>query len=158
MQESTAALTFGLGLPAWFAREAVAAADEKESGKKNGAPIVMGAIGTGSRGLGVMEEAARRGAKFVAVCDVDARHRKEAVERIHCPVYGFYGGNDARINATIPRTTELMKKAAKTYEPVIYEGAGHGFLRAGEAPDAGAANQKARDQAWERWKELLKKI
>jgi carboxymethylenebutenolidase len=51
-----------------------------------------------------------------------------------------------------------MKKAGKTYEPVIYEGAGHGFLRAGEAPDAGAANKKARDEAWQRLKELLKKI
>ena len=84
---------------------------------------------------------------------------KEAdIARIACPVYGFYGGNDNRINATIPMSTELMKKAGKTYEPVIYEGAGHGFMRAGEAPDANEANKKARDEAWQRWKELLKKI
>ena len=51
-----------------------------------------------------------------------------------------------------------MKKAGKKYEPVTYEGAGHGFMRAGEAPDANEANAKARKQAWERWKELLKKI
>jgi carboxymethylenebutenolidase len=76
--------------------------------------------------------------------------------RIVCPVYGFYGGNDARVNATIPRSAELMKKAGKTYEPVTYEGAGHGFMRAGEAPDANAANKKARDAAWLRWKDLLK--
>jgi len=81
-----------------------------------------------------------------------------AVQRIHCPVYGFYGGNDARINATIPRTKELMKKAGKTYEPVIYEGAGHGFMRAGEAPGASKANKEARDQAWKRWKALLAKV
>jgi carboxymethylenebutenolidase len=80
------------------------------------------------------------------------------VARIHCPVYGFYGGNDARVNATIPQSTQLMKKASKAYEPVIYEGAGHGFMRAGEAPDAKAADKKARDEAWNRWKELLKKI
>lgn len=78
--------------------------------------------------------------------------------RIACPVYGFYGGNDNRVNATIPKSTELMQKAGKTYEPVIYEGAGHGFMRAGEAPDANAANKKAREEAWTRWKELLKKI
>ncbi|HLJ91642.1 MAG TPA: dienelactone hydrolase family protein [Gemmataceae bacterium] len=78
--------------------------------------------------------------------------------RIQCPVYGFYGGNDARINATIPNTITLMKKAGKTYEPVTYEGAGHGFMRAGEAPDASAANKKARDEAWVRWKGLLKKV
>ena len=84
---------------------------------------------------------------------------KEAdVARIACPVYGFYGGNDARVNATIPKSEELMKKAGKTYEPVTYEGAGHGFMRAGEAPDASPANKKARDEAWKRWTELLKKV
>jgi carboxymethylenebutenolidase len=75
--------------------------------------------------------------------------------RIQCPVYGFYGGNDARVTATVPRATEAMKSAGKTYEPVTYDGAGHGFMRAGEAPDANAANKKAHDDAWERWKKLL---
>jgi carboxymethylenebutenolidase len=84
---------------------------------------------------------------------------KEAdVARVTCPVYGFYGGNDARINATIPATESLMKEAGKTYEPVTYEGAGHGFMRAGEAPDANEANKKGRDEAWKRWKEQLKKL
>ena len=40
---------------------------------------------------------------------------------------------------------------------VIYEGAGHGFMRAGEAPDASEANRKARDEAWTRLKTLLKR-
>ena len=91
------------------------------------------------------------------------------IARINAPVYGFYGGNDARINATIPKTEELMKKAGKTYEPVIYDGAGHGFMRAGEAPppaanadqkakDAYAANQKARAEAWQRLKGILAKL
>lgn len=78
--------------------------------------------------------------------------------RIQCPVYGFYGGNDARVSATVPGTADLMKKAGKTYVPVIYEGAGHGFMRAGEAPDASTGNRKARDEAWRRWKGLLKKL
>jgi carboxymethylenebutenolidase len=80
---------------------------------------------------------------------------KDAMSRIKAPVYGFYGGNDARIDATIPATTEAMKELGKKYDPVIYEGAGHGFMRAGEAPDATEANKKARAQAWERWKGLL---
>ncbi len=80
------------------------------------------------------------------------------IARIKVPVYGFYGGNDARVNATIPKSTELMKKAGKTYEPVIYDGAGHGFMRAGEDPAGSEANKKARDEAWKRWKDLLKKI
>jgi carboxymethylenebutenolidase len=84
--------------------------------------------------------------------------KPDDVARIECPVYGFYGGNDARVNATIPTSTELMKKAKKTYEPVTYDGAGHGFMRAGEAPDANDANKKARNDAWARWKELLKKL
>jgi carboxymethylenebutenolidase len=40
---------------------------------------------------------------------------------------------------------------------VTYDGAGHGFMRAGEAPDAGDANRKARTDAWARWKTLLEK-
>ena len=83
----------------------------------------------------------------------------EAIAKIKCPVYGFYAGNDARIGATVPKTIELMKAAGKTYEPVTYEGAGHGFMRAGEDPaNTVEANKKARDEAWVRWKGLLKKL
>lgn len=81
---------------------------------------------------------------------------KDALARIKAPVYGFYAGNDARIDATIPATVEAMKAAGKTYDPVTYEGAGHGFMRAGEQPAATDANKKARDESWERWKKLLK--
>jgi carboxymethylenebutenolidase len=82
----------------------------------------------------------------------------EDIARIQCPVYGFYGGNDARVNATIPKSEALMKEAGKRYEPVTYEGAGHGFMRAGEAPDASDANRTAREAAWKRWKEILAKL
>jgi carboxymethylenebutenolidase len=81
-----------------------------------------------------------------------------AVARINCPVYGFYAGNDNRIDSMIPAITDLMKQAGKTYDPVTYEGAGHGFMRAGEQPNPQEANKKARDEAWQRWKELLKGI
>ncbi len=79
----------------------------------------------------------------------------DAMARIKAPVYGFYAGNDARIGATIPDTVAQMKAAGKAYDPVTYEGAGHGFMRAGEAPDASEANKKARADAWARWKALL---
>jgi carboxymethylenebutenolidase len=79
----------------------------------------------------------------------------EAMLRIKAPIYGFYAGNDARIDATIPSTIAAMKAAGKTYDPVTYEGAGHGFMRAGEAPDASEANKKAREDSWKRWKTLL---
>ena len=87
-----------------------------------------------------------------------------------------------RIDATVPPTTDAMKEVKKTYEPVTYAGAGHGFMRAGEpnAPEPKApvakgddaadkkaaddyqkalagykANRKARDEAWARCKTLL---
>jgi carboxymethylenebutenolidase len=99
------------------------------------------------------------------------------VASITAPVYGFYAGNDGRVDATIPDTTEAMKSSGKKYDPVTYDGAGHGFMRAGEDPAADAAisnpgddpdtrkrhdmalaNKKAHDQGWERWLQLLKTI
>ncbi len=62
-----------------------------------------------------------------------------------------------RITATVPETEKLMKQAAKQYDVVIYPGAGHGFMRAGEDPNAKPDNRKARDEAWKRWKEILAK-
>ena len=82
----------------------------------------------------------------------------EKFDAITAPVYGFYAGNDERIGATIPATVEGMKKAAKTFEPVTYEGAGHGFMRAGEDPAGTEANKKARADAWKRWLALLKSM
>jgi carboxymethylenebutenolidase len=82
---------------------------------------------------------------------------KDAMARIKAPVYGFYAGNDARIGATVPDAIQQMKAAGKNFQPVTYDGAGHGFMRAGEAPDANDANRKARTDAWARWKALLEK-
>lgn len=80
--------------------------------------------------------------------------------KIVCPIYGFYGGNDSRVDATIPKAEELMKAAGKKYEPVIYDGAGHGFMRSGEPanPNMREGDRKARDEAWARWKTLLKQL
>jgi carboxymethylenebutenolidase len=82
------------------------------------------------------------------------------IAKIPCPIYGFYGENDARVNATIPKAEELMKAAGKKYEPVIYQGAGHGFMRSGEKnnPNFREGDGKARDEAWARWKTLLKQL
>jgi carboxymethylenebutenolidase len=81
-----------------------------------------------------------------------------AIAGIQAPVYGFYAGNDARINAGIPQTQEQMKAAGKLYETVIYDGSAHGFMRAGAQPDATEANQKARAAAWVKLKELRAKF
>ena len=79
----------------------------------------------------------------------------DAMKNITAPVYGFYAGNDARISATVPQTTIDMKAAGKKYDPVIFDGAGHGFMRAGEAPDATAANAAARSAGFRRLIDLL---
>jgi carboxymethylenebutenolidase len=79
----------------------------------------------------------------------------DAMQQITAPVYGFYAGNDARISSTVPQTTLDMKADGKLYEPVLYDGAGHGFMRAGEAPDASPANAAARSQAFKRLLLLL---
>jgi carboxymethylenebutenolidase len=83
--------------------------------------------------------------------------KPEDLACIQCPVYGFYAGNDARVSATVPKTTELMNAAGKIYEPVTYDGAGHGFMRAGEDDQPTPDNQRAMTAAWQRWLELLAK-
>jgi carboxymethylenebutenolidase len=65
---------------------------------------------------------------------------------IQAPVQGHYGGDDARVNATIAPAEAEMKKLGKKFEPHVYEGAGHGFLRDQEGRDG--ANMKATREAW----------
>lgn len=79
----------------------------------------------------------------------------DQMKNITAPVYGFYAANDARITATVDQTKIDMKAAGKTYEPVVYDGAGHGFMRAGEAPDASAENSAARQAGFRRLVQLL---
>jgi carboxymethylenebutenolidase len=64
---------------------------------------------------------------------------------IKAPVLGLYGGNDARINATIPATDSAMKSLGKSYEWHLFDGAGHGFLR---GQDGNAPNSAAAAAAW----------
>jgi carboxymethylenebutenolidase len=77
------------------------------------------------------------------------------VAGIIAPIHGFYGGADARVNATIPTTEQLMRDAGKKFDPVIYEGAGHAFMRSGMAADASPENKRAHDESWARWLKLL---
>ncbi len=81
-----------------------------------------------------------------------------AIAKITAPVFGYYGGNDARINATIPGSIKLMEDAKKTYITKTYAEAGHGFSRAGEAPDANEANKRAFNNGWRDWLADLAKV
>lgn len=71
----------------------------------------------------------------------------EDLRRINnAPVLGLYGGDDQRVNATIPRADSVMKAMRRTYQVNVYEGAGHGFLR--QQDGANGANLEATRQAW----------
>lgn len=79
----------------------------------------------------------------------------EDIPKISVPVYGFYGENDNRINATIERTKAAADAAEVKFEPVIYEDVGHGFLRRGMMEDANDSQKAAVKSAWERWVKIL---
>lgn len=66
--------------------------------------------------------------------------------KIKAPVLGLYGGDDARVNATIPTAEAEMKKLGKRFTANVYEGAGHGFLR--QQTGREGANLKASEKAW----------
>ena len=68
---------------------------------------------------------------------------EEGLARVRVPVMGHYGGDDERVNATIPRAEEVLGAG---YFPNIYDGAGHGFLRQQSGQDG--ANHRASVQAW----------
>jgi carboxymethylenebutenolidase len=144
----------------------------------NGKIVVTGYCWGGSQSFRYATNNPNIKAAFVfygsAPASADGTPDKAALAKITAPVYGFYAGNDARINATLPKTTEAMTELKKTFEPVTYEGSGHGFMRAGDAPEpvandkaaedyqkaltAWKGNKKARDEAWVRWKKLLAAI
>ncbi len=81
-----------------------------------------------------------------------------AYSAISAPVMGFYGGADQRINAGIPDAEAKMKAAGKTYDYVIYDGAGHAFMRLGEDPSGDPANVQARNEAWARMTDALSRL
>jgi len=71
---------------------------------------------------------------------------RQAMANIQAPVMGFYGGNDARVTSTVTPTESNMKALSKSYVAHVYDGAGHGFLRAQEGQSS--ANLTAAQQAW----------
>ena len=66
--------------------------------------------------------------------------------QVKAPVLGLYGGDDARVNATIEPAAKILKARGKSYESAIYPGAGHGFLRQQSGREG--ANLRATQKAW----------
>ena len=77
-----------------------------------------------------------------------------ALGGVQAPVLGFYGGDDARVTSTVAPTDTAMKAAGKSYESQVFDGAGHGFLRAQN--DRNGANMKATEQAWPRTLDVIR--
>jgi carboxymethylenebutenolidase len=72
----------------------------------------------------------------------------ERLATINTPVLGLYGGigQDVNVGRTVPPTLEKMRALKKVYEPHIFDGAAHGFLRAQTGNNG--ANMAASEQAW----------
>jgi carboxymethylenebutenolidase len=77
-----------------------------------------------------------------------------ALAAVRAPVLGLYGGDDARVNATVPAANSEMGRLGKRYESEIYDGAGHAFLRRQDGRDG--ANLRAAEQAWPRTVRFLR--
>jgi carboxymethylenebutenolidase len=69
-----------------------------------------------------------------------------SLANVKIPVLGLYGGEDARVGATVPPAVSAMKALGKRFEPHTFAGAGHGFLR--QQDGQGGANLEAARQAW----------
>jgi carboxymethylenebutenolidase len=70
----------------------------------------------------------------------------DALGAVRAPVLGLYGGDDARVNATVGPAEAKMKELGKTFVTHTYPGAGHGFLRAQDGREG--ANLAASEKAW----------
>jgi carboxymethylenebutenolidase len=106
------------------------------------------------------------GRSFQTACETDAPQAavvfygvspdSAALLNLHSPVLGNYGGDDARVTSTIaPAQATLKAVKGSRYEPNVYDGAGHGFLRDQSGRDG--ANLKATQKAWPKTIEFLRK-
>jgi len=118
----------------------------------NGRMATMGFCWGGSRSFGY---ATHQPALDAAVVYYGSSPDEETLARIEAPVLGLYGGEDARVNATIPSVAKRMKSLGRPYDPEVYKGAGPGFLRNQAGRDG--ANKKAAEKAWPRTIKFLRK-
>jgi carboxymethylenebutenolidase len=78
----------------------------------------------------------------------------DALGRVRAPLLGLYGGDDARVNATVPAARAELERLGRRFEVETYDGAGHAFLR--QLDGRGGANLRAARQAWPRTVSFLK--
>jgi len=73
---------------------------------------------------------------------------------VRAPVLGLYGGDDARINETIPEAAAEMARLGRVYEREVYDGAGHAFLQRQTENDG--SNRNATENGWPRAIQFLR--
>ncbi len=79
---------------------------------------------------------------------------EEKMAQIRCPVIAFYGEDDQRVNAGIPAFVKGMKDGGKSFDHVVYHGAGHSFFN----DDSGAYNVEAARDAFSRLLSFFVKV
>ena len=83
------------------------------------------------------------------LCPPDSRRVRNTTPRV---------ANKARDTrgVAICKKIFLLNDNGEAIQGVIYDGAGHAFMRSGEAPNASEANRAAWKAAWDRWLALLR--
>ena len=71
------------------------------------------------------------------------------------PVLDLYGGDDARVGATVEPAARQLRQLGLTFEHESYAGAGHGFVR--DQSGRNGANLEATRLAWPRMLTFLQK-
>ncbi len=115
----------------------------------------FGTVGYCWGGARSFEQAATSPAPGACVVYYGTTPDSATLLRVSAPVQGHYGGDDARVNATIPAAKAALGAKKGAYEAFVYDGAGHGFLRQQDGRDG--ANRKATEAAWPRTIAFLKK-
>ena len=117
----------------------------------NGKVATMGFCWGGARSF---EYAAAEPPPQAAIVFYGSSPDSATLLKVRAPVLGLYGSDDARVNATIEPAKAALKATKASYEPNIYDGAGHGFLRQQEGREG--ANRAASEKAWARAVKFLK--
>jgi carboxymethylenebutenolidase len=105
-----------------------------------------GIVGFCWGGTTVLQHAVHSPSVSAVVAYYGTSPKTSDLTNVRAPILGLYGGEDMRVDATSPAMDSAMKAMDKVYEHFVFDGAGHGFLRAQDGHDG--ANRAAAEAAW----------